>query len=429
MQIRDGTLNETSRGMRIAIAFLGRRNAGKSSLLNALVGYDLAIVSALAGTTTDPVQKAVEINPLGPCLVIDTAGIDDDGELGQKRIEKTRGVINDSDVGVIVVGDGQWTAFEEDAMQRLQARNRPFIVALNKSDCYEYATLKNQLRQKGIEAVTTTAIKAEGVNELKQKIRSLNLTSINNASDIVGDLLQPGELAVLVVPIDLGAPKGRLILPQVQTLRDLLDHNALALVAKENQLASLLEKLTSPPALVITDSQVVKQVETFLPPEIPLTTFSTLFARFKAQGGFRSLVEGVNQIDQLEDGACILIAESCAHHAMADDIGRVKLPRWLSDYTGKELNYEIAAGPAFKRELKKYAMVIQCGGCMITPTEYQNRVEEAARAGVAISNYGLVISYIHGVLPRIIRPFPELRELSFHLSKIRATGDKVLGSV
>ena len=341
-----GTLNETSRGMRTAIAFLGRRNAGKSSLLNALVGYDLAIVSATAGTTSDPVHKAVEINPLGPCLVIDTAGLDDSGELGQKRIDKTMEVINDSDVGVIVVGDGQWTGFEDDIVKRLQAQKRPFIVALNKSDCYEYSTLKKQLQQKGIDAVVTMAVHTEGINELKEKIRSLKLGEKDESWAIAGDLLQPGDVAILVVPIDLGAPKGRLILPQVQTLRDLLDHNILALVVKENQLANMLEKLACPPDLVITDSQVVNEVSAALPPDIPLTTFSTLFARFKSRGLFCALLEGVKKIEQLEDGARILIAEACTHHAMADDIGRVKLPRWLREYTGKRLDFEVAAGPA-----------------------------------------------------------------------------------
>lgn len=402
-------LNETSRGMRIALAFLGRRNAGKSSLLNALVGYDLAIVSDQAGTTTDPVDKAVEINPLGPCLVIDTAGIDDVGELGQKRIEKTQAVIKDTDVGLIIIGDGQWTPFEEEILDKLQAKQKPVIVVLNKTDCHPYTELEKMLSERKLEYVSTIATSNEGINELKQKIRELkNVTGLEEPS-IIGDLIQGGDLVLLVVPLDLGAPKGRLILPQVQTIRDVLDNDGTAIVVKERELADTLDKLATPPRLVITDSQVVLKVAGDVPDEIPLTTFSTVFSRFK--GNLRQLVKGVHAIDKLQNGDKILIAEACTHHAMADDIGRVKIPRWISQYTGKKLQFEQAAGPIFPANLEEYSLILQCGGCTISRTAYHNRQESAAVRQVPMTNYGIAISYVQGVLPRVIRPFPELQDL------------------
>lgn len=403
------SLNETSRGMRIALAFLGRRNAGKSSLLNALVGYDLAIVSDQAGTTTDPVDKAVEINPLGPCLVIDTAGIDDVGELGQKRIEKTQAVIKDTDVGLIIIGDGQWTPFEDAILEKLQAKQKPVIVVLNKTDCHSYTELEKMLTERKLDYVSTIATSSQGMNELKQKIRELkNVTGLEEPS-IIGDLIQGGDLVLLVVPLDLGAPKGRLILPQVQTIRDVLDNDGTAIIVKERELADTLDKLAAPPRLVITDSQVVLKVAGDVPAEIPLTTFSTVFSRFK--GNLRQLVEGVHAIDKLQNGDKVLIAEACTHHAMADDIGRVKIPRWISQYTGKKLQFEQAAGPNFPENLEEYSLILQCGGCTISRTAYHNRQESAAARQIPMTNYGIAISYVQGVLPRIIRPFPELQDL------------------
>lgn len=407
--IHASSLNETSRGMRTAIAFLGRRNAGKSSLINALVGFDLAIVSDVAGTTTDPVNKAVEINPLGPCLVIDTAGIDDEGELGQKRIRKTREVIKDSDVGLIIVGDGCWTVFEEDMLTILEEKNKPVIVVLNKSDLFDYRELRASLQEKGREVLLSTAPIGQGLSELKDKIRHLKQVAKIDEPSIVGDIVNPGDLVVLVVPIDLGAPKGRLILPQVQTIRDLLDNDASALVVKERELADTLNRLREKPALVITDSQVVLKVSGDVPDEVPLTTFSTVFSRFK--GDLRAMVEGVRQIDKLQNGDRVLIAEACTHHALADDIGRVKIPRWLRQYTGKDLVFETAAGPNFNQDISRYQLIIQCGGCTITRTAYKNRIEAAQNLGVPISNYGIAISYVQGVLGRIIKPFPELQDL------------------
>ncbi len=402
-------LNETSRGMRIAIAFLGRRNAGKSSLLNALVGYDLAIVSELAGTTTDPVDKAVEINPLGPCLVIDTAGIDDIGELGQKRIKKTNIVIRDADVGLIIIGDGQWTSFEEELVTTLQSKHKPIIVVLNKTDCFDYEKLEQTLQERKLDYVTANAVTNEGISDLKQKIRELKNVSGLEDPSIIGDIIKAGDLVLLVVPIDTGAPKGRLILPQVQTIRDILDNDATAMVVKENELAESLNRLSVPPDLVITDSQVVLKVAGDVPGEIPLTTFSTVFSRYK--GNLRQMVSGVKTIDKLQNGDKVLIAEACTHHAMADDIGRVKIPRWISNYTGKKLQFDTAAGPLFPADIKDYSLILQCGGCTISRTAYGNRLLTAKDMGIPITNYGIAISYVQGVLPRVIRPFPELQDL------------------
>lgn len=395
--------------MRIAIAFLGRRNAGKSSLLNALVGYDLAIVSDQAGTTTDPVDKAVEINPLGPCLVIDTAGIDDIGELGQKRIEKTNAVIKDADVGLIVIGDGQWTDFEEELVATLQGKQKPIIVVLNKTDCVDYNEIEKVLQARKLDYVTTMAVNNEGISDLKQKIRELKNVNGLEEPSIIGDIIKAGDLVLLVVPLDLGAPKGRLILPQVQTIRDILDNDANAIVVKERELADTLDKLAVPPDLVITDSQVVLKVAGDVPEDVPLTTFSTVFSRFK--GDLRQMVNGVQTIDKLRNGDKILIAEACTHHAMADDIGRVKIPRWIANYTGKKLQFDTAGGPSFPLDIKDYSLILQCGGCTISRTAYGNRLQTAADLGVPITNYGIAISYVQGVLPRVIRPFPELQDL------------------
>jgi len=395
--------------MRIAIAFLGRRNAGKSSLLNALVGYDLAIVSDQAGTTTDPVDKAVEINPLGPCLVIDTAGIDDTGELGQKRIEKTNAVVSNADVGLIIIGDGQWTSYEEELVAALQGKQKPIIVVLNKNDRFDYRELEIMLQERKLDYVTTTAVTGEGIADLKQKIRELKNVSGLEDPSIIGDIIKAGDLVLLVVPIDTGAPKGRLILPQVQTIRDILDNDATAIVVKESELADTLAKLGNPPDLVITDSQVVLKVAGVVAEEIPLTTFSTVFSRFK--GDLRQMVNGVQTIDKLQNGDKILIAEACTHHAMADDIGRVKIPRWIVNYTGKKLQFELAAGPAFPADIKDYRLILQCGGCTISRTAYGNRLQTAAAMGIPITNYGVAISYVQGVLSRVIRPFPELQDL------------------
>lgn len=402
-------LDQTTKGMRVAIAFLGRRNAGKSSLINALVGFDLSIVSDVPGTTTDPVDKAVEINPLGPCLVIDTAGLDDVGELGKKRIERTKRVVKDADVGIIIVGDGRWTPYEEEILNELKAKEKPVVVALNKSDLYDYLEVEETLKDKGIDYVHTVATANQGIDELKERLRELKKIRKIEDPTIIGDLLKGGDMVVLVVPIDLGAPKGRLILPQVQTIRDVLDNDASALIVKERELSYTLSRLACPPRLVITDSQVVLKVAGDVPEEVDMTTFSIIFARFK--GDLRQMVLGAKAIDSLQDGDKVLIAEACTHHALADDIGRVKIPRWIRQYTGRDVKFDVAAGPVFPSNVKDYKLIIQCGGCTITRTAYLNRIETAVAKGVPITNYGVAISYVQGVLKRTIRPFPEVRDL------------------
>ncbi len=395
-----GGLNETPTGMRVAIAFLGRRNAGKSSVLNALAGYDVAIVSAIAGTTTDPVSKNVEINPLGPCVVIDTAGIDDRGELGKKRRIKTREVLQNADVGLIIIGDGQWTALEEEILIALQVKSKPVVVVINKIDYCPVEEVINTVKDKGLDYVEVSALTGEGINELKEKLRGLKNIAGLEAPSLLGGLVSEGDLVLLVVPIDAGAPKGRLILPQVQTIRDILDNRALTLVVKETELSDALDMLVKPPSLVITDSQIVREVAQIVADNIPLTTFSILFSRFK--GDLAQLVKGVESIDKLKDGDKVLIAEACNHHAMDDDIGRVKIPRWMEKYTGKKLQFVVAAGPAFPADIAEYSLILQCGGCTISRTAYLNRLEKAAEEGIPMTNYGVAISYMQGVLPRII---------------------------
>lgn len=396
-------LNDTPKGMRTTIAVLGRRNAGKSSLINSLVGFDLAIVSPLAGTTTDPVDKAVEISPLGPCLIVDTAGIDDDSQLGELRTQKTRQVIADADIGLITIGDGEWTDYEEEIWQQLKRNAKPTIVVVNKCDLATYPHLYEKLEQKQLDFVLISTVTDQGVDQLKDKLGHIKQVSSREEPSLIGDLVLEGDLVVLVVPIDPGAPQGRLILPQVQTIRDLLDHNATAIVVKENELARTLIKLRKSPRLVITDSQVVHTVNSIIPLDVPLTTFSILFSRFK--GNLNQMVEGASVIEQLRDGDKVLIAEACSHHVQADDIGRIKIPHWIRQYTDQKPDFEIAAGPIFPQNIKDYRLIIQCGGCTITRRAYLNRLETARENGVPITNYGIAISYIQGILDRTIAPF------------------------
>jgi len=280
---------------------------------------------------------------------------------------------------------------------------------LNKTDCVDYSEIEKVLQARKLDYVTTMAVNNKGISDLKQKIRELKNVSGLEEPSIIGDIIKAGDLVLLVVPLDLGAPKGRLILPQVQTIRDILDNDANAIVVKERELADTLDKLVVPPDLVITDSQVVLKVAGDVPEDVPLTTFSTVFSRFK--GDLRQMVNGVQTIDKLQNGDKILIAEACTHHAMADDIGRVKIPRWIANYTGKKLQFDTAAGPSFPLDIKDYSLILQCGGCTISRTAYGNRLQAAADLGIPITNYGIAISYVQGVLPRVIRPFPELQDL------------------
>lgn len=398
---------DTPKGARLHIAIFGRRNAGKSSLINALTKQDIALVSEVPGTTTDPVYKAMEILPLGPVMLIDTAGIDDTGELGALRVERTRSVLHKTDLALMVVEQGQApeNAYEREMVQEIKKHHIPALVAINKCDLAPVtpAQLQDWVKRLGAPAVAVSALTGQGIEELKRLI-------IKHAPDdwegppIIGDLLSPGDLAVLVVPIDLAAPKGRLILPQVQTIRDVLDHDAYCVVVKERELREALESLRRPPRIVVTDSQAFLKVDADTPPDVLLTSFSILFARYK--GDLPTLVRGARAIAKLRPGDTVLIAEGCTHHRQADDIGKVKIPRWLRQLVGGELQFEWVSGGSFPTDLHKYQLVVHCGACMLNRREMLYRLAQAQEQGVPMVNYGVLIAYVHGILPRALMPFP-----------------------
>ncbi len=397
-------MTKAPRGERLVIVITGKRNAGKSSLINALTGQEIAIVSDIAGTTTDPVDKHYELLPLGPVTFYDTAGIDDVGELGTKRVQATRKVLTRADLAILVSGSGEFDDSEIQLIEHIRELKVPLLIVFNKSDLIEpNAQALNFCRDKGLRYCKVSSVTGAGIDECKAVLMSLAPEMLRQERPLAGDLVQAGEHVVLVTPIDLAAPKGRLILPQVQVIRDLLDNDAIVSVVKERELEYALEMMKQPPDLVITDSQVVLKVAGDVPEDIPLTTFSILFARYK--GELEILLQGARKIDQLRDGDKILIAESCSHHVQCDDIGRVKIPRWLSQYTGKQLVYEVFAGHDFPENLESFALAIHCGACMINPMEMNHRMMECARRGVPITNYGMAISKVQGVLERVVRIF------------------------
>ncbi len=396
---------KTPRGLRCHIGLFGRRNAGKSSLLNALVKQDVSIVSEIAGTTTDPVEKPVELLPIGSVQFIDTAGVDDTGALGQLRIEKTLKTLDRTDLGIIVVPAGEWTEFEESLLTAFCERKTPVVVAFNKSDTRQPDDiLKTRLADLKIPALLTTATTGGGVSDLRQAIIRTAPDAFLGEPALVSDLVPPGGLAVLVIPIDKEAPKGRLILPQVQTLRDLLDNDSCALVVKERELRDALAGLNRKPSIVITDSQAFLKVAADTPDSVPMTSFSILFARYK--GELSTFVLGAMAIEKLKPGARVLIAESCSHHAIADDIGRVKIPRWLRQFVGGDLDCTVYAGHDFPADLASYSLVVHCGACMTNRREVLRRMELCRSAGVPITNYGIAIAYSLGIFERALRPFP-----------------------
>lgn len=397
------------KGYRLHIGLFGRRNVGKSSLLNAITKQQVSIVSEYAGTTTDPVEKPMELLPLGPVLYIDTAGIDDVGALGELRMGKTRRAFDRTDLGVIVT-DGLWGEFEENIKKELSSRDIPLVVVFNKSDLGRPDSVAlEKLKADNAKVVFASAVKNEGVLEFRQAlIDSAPADYINNPM-IAGDLVGPGEMAVLVVPIDKEAPKGRLILPQVQTIRDLLDSDSYCMVVKERELAFSLEKLKSPPKLVVTDSQAFLKVAADTPREVPMTSFSILFARFK--GDLATQVAGAMSIDELQAGDRILVAEACSHHPIGEDIGRVKIPRWLRQYVGAELKFEHVQGHDFPDDLGGYKLVIHCGACMWNRRAMLSRLLHCRNAGVPITNYGLVIAFSLGIFERALEPFPAAMEV------------------
>ena len=392
------SLNETPSGERIHIGFFGKRNAGKSSLLNAITGQDIAIVSDIPGTTTDPVMKSMEILPLGPVVLIDTPGLDDDGELGEMRIKKARQIINRCDIAIIVVDAVTGADNTEKQLTDLcKAKNLPCVTVINKCDLLS----ETDIVAFPSDAITVSAKKRIGIHELKEKIGGL-LTDRKNNREIIGDLIKSGDFVVLVTPIDASAPKGRLILPQQQTIRNILDHGGICVVAKDTELETVLAKLGTAPAMVVTDSQVFGKVMRIVPPDIPLTSFSILFARYK--GLLQSAITGVKALDSLNDGDTVLISEGCTHHRQCGDIGTVKLPRKICEYTRKKPNFIFSSGGEFPADLTGVKLVIHCGGCMLNEREMQYRIQCAADAGVPITNYGTAIAKMNGILERSLAP-------------------------
>jgi len=390
--------------MRLHIGLFGRRNVGKSSLLNAVVRQQVSIVSEFAGTTTDPVDKPMELLPIGPVLFIDTAGIDDEGALGQLRIDKTRKAIDRTDVGVIVT-DGQWDSFEEHLCAELTERGVPVIAALNKADLHQPpAELIDRLHARKIGVVVVSSTTGQGLDDFRAALLAAAPAEFIDSPAIAGDLVGPGQMAILVVPIDKEAPKGRLILPQVQTIRDLLDSDAMCLVVKERELRAAVENLKHPPALVVTDSQAFKEVAAVVPPNVPMTGFSVLYSRFK--GDLITQTLGATAVDTLRPGDNVLVAESCTHHPIEDDIGRVKIPKWLNCYVGGKLNFTTVQGQDFPDDISPYKLVIHCGACMWNRRLMLNRILKCRRANVPITNYGLVIAYSLGIFERALGPFP-----------------------
>lgn len=392
-------LNDTASANRVHIAFFGRRNAGKSSVMNAVTSQQISVVSDVAGTTTDPVYKAMELLPLGPVMMIDTAGMDDQGELGNLRVKKTKQVLNKTDVAVLVV-DARTGKTEQDEtwIKLFRQRGVPFLTVYNKTDL----TASPALTQGEL---AVSALTGEGIHALKEAIAALAQQE-EPKFQLVEGLVRPGDTAVLVTPIDSAAPKGRMILPQQQTIRALLDADAAAVVVKETMLKDTLSRLKQPPNIVITDSQAFEQVSIDTPRDVPLTSFSVLFARQKGDLGLT--IQGVKALDSLQNGSRILIAEGCTHHRQCDDIGTVKLPRWIREYTGKEPEFSFTSGTEFPEDLSPYHMVIHCGGCMLNPREMKYRQAAAKDEAVPITNYGIAIAYMKGILLRSLEPFPDL---------------------
>jgi len=396
--------------MRLHIGLFGRRNVGKSSLLNALTRQTTSIVSDVAGTTTDPVEKPMELLPIGPVLFIDTAGIDDTGALGAQRVQRTQAVFDRTDIALLVAAGGTWDEFEQRILEELRNRNIPAIVVFNKSDEGRPTDdLVPRLKRNKVPAIETIATTGDGLAELRAALIRAVPDEFINAPTILGDLLPPGELAILIVPIDKAAPKGRLILPQVQSIRDLLDNDAYCMVVKERELRDALDRLRRPPALVVTDSQVFLKVAADTPPEIPMTSFSILFARFK--GDLLTFTRGALAIETLRPGDKVLVAEACSHHPVAEDIGTVKIPRWLTQYVGGKLEFTHVQGHDFPPDLADYRLVIHCGACVQNRREVLSRIERCRQVGVPVTNYGVSIAYSLGILDRALSPFPAALEL------------------
>jgi len=398
-------LNATPSSERVHISIFGRRNSGKSSLINALTNQSLAIVSEVPGTTTDPVSKSMEILPIGPVIVTDTAGIDDVGELGKMRVEKTLRVLESTDVAILIVESGtepgEW---EQDLVNKIKDREIPLLLCATKIDLSpEFAAIRKWATERSALFIPVSSSTREGIEQLKAALGELSPTGISEPQ-IIGDLITGGDIVVLVVPIDKAAPKGRLILPQVMTIRDALDHDAIAITVKERELHACLDSLARKPRLVITDSQAFLKVDADTPKEIQMTSFSILMARYR--GDLAAFVAGAAAVDKLKIGDKVLISEGCTHHQQADDIGRVQIPRWLRQLVGGELEFGFSSGRDFPPDFDRYDLIVHCGGCMINRREVLYRQRVAGEAGVPMTNYGVLLAKVHGILDRALQPFP-----------------------
>lgn len=398
------SMSTTPRSERIHIALFGNRNSGKSSLVNAITNQPLAIVSANKGTTTDPVYKSIEILPLGPCVLVDTAGLDDDGELGVLRIERSLEVLDKCDIALMVIdAEAGVTPADIELAEKIKAKNRPVMAILNKVDLLESSTEVAQNVAKALDmmVIPVSAESKVGINDIRNALPRL-LPETGLYQTVFDGMVERGDVVVLVCPIDSAAPKGRMILPQQQLIREACDVQAGALVCQVSELEAMLRKLVNPPKLVVTDSQAFKEVAQIVPFEIPLTSFSILFSRYK--GNVEQLIAGARALETLQDGDYVLIAEGCTHHRQKDDIGTVKIPRWLKQLTGKELNLEYSSGVGFTSDISKYSLIIHCGGCMLTRQAMLTRLDAAKANGVPIVNYGVMIATVHGILDRVIKP-------------------------
>ena len=397
------SLNSTVSAERVHIGFFGLRNAGKSSLVNAVTGQKLSVVSEVLGTTTDPVKKAMELLPLGPVVIIDTPGMDDEGQLGEQRVLKAKQILRQTDIAILVV-DGQkgLQTADRELIELFKNRNLPYITVYNKADL-----LPEIPKETETEIYVSSGTKA-GIFELKEKIARM-VKSNESDRKIVADLVNAGDSVILVTPIDSAAPKGRLILPQQQTLRELLEVGVVSMVVRESELKEALDSLKTPPALVVTDSQAFQIVSQTVPREIPLTSFSILFARYK--GDLSAVIGGAAALDRLKEGDKVLISEGCTHHRQCKDIGTVKLPGWIENYTGKKLSYSFTSGTEFPEDVSEYALVVHCGGCMLNEKEMKSRLKICTEQGVPVTNYGIAIAQMHGILKRSIEMFPDLLDI------------------
>ncbi len=393
-------LNSTVSAERVHIGFFGLRNAGKSSLVNAVTGQKLSVVSEVKGTTTDPVKKAMELLPMGPVVIIDTPGIDDEGELGEQRVSKAKQILRQADVAVLVADAQRGLQNADNELVALfKQRKLPYVIVYNKSD------LLPKIPPETENEIYVSAKTGAGIHELKEKIAALSKTADNDRK-IVSDLIESGDTVILVTPIDSAAPKGRLILPQQQTLRELLEAGALTMVVRETELEASLKALKTPPRMVITDSQAFGVVSKIVPKDVELTSFSILFARYK--GDLATVIGGAAKLSKLKDGDRVLISEGCTHHRQCQDIGTVKLPGWIDSYTGKTLDYSFTSGTEFPEDLSQYALVVHCGGCMLNEKEMKSRLKCCNEQGVPVTNYGIAIAQMHGILKRSLEPFPDL---------------------